>query len=83
MAGDSVDLDVVQNAAGEGGANVFLVGPAVWTAARAVSKKWWRSFSYDYVLSIIHARQEEVFVCLLLSHQFGGSYSVNALLRPR
>jgi hypothetical protein len=50
---------------------------------RAISKKWWRSFSYDYVLSIIHARQEEVFVCLLLSHQFGGSYSVNALLRPR
>jgi hypothetical protein len=34
----------------------------VWRVARVVSKKWWRPFGYDYVLSVIHAKQEEVLV---------------------
>jgi hypothetical protein len=81
MAEDLVDLNVVDNDAGEGGADVLPAGPAVRRATQAVSKKCWHLFGYDYVLSIIHARQEEIFVCLLLSCRFGGSYSVIALLR--
>jgi hypothetical protein len=81
MVGDSVDLDAVRNAASEGGADVFPVGPVVQRAARAVSKKWWHSFGYDYVSPIIHAREEKVSVCLLLSHRFNSSYYVIPLLK--
>jgi hypothetical protein len=60
MDGDSVDLDVVPNATAEGSMDVFLVGPNVRRAAQAVLKKWRRSFGYDYVLSIIRTKQEDV-----------------------
>jgi hypothetical protein len=53
MAGDSVDLDVVRVTASESGANVLPARPDVRRAVRAVSKKWWHSFSYNYVLSVI------------------------------
>jgi hypothetical protein len=59
---DSIDLDVVRGAATEGGADVLPTGSDVRRVAWAVSKKWWRPFSYNYVLSIIRAKQEEVLV---------------------
>jgi hypothetical protein len=61
-AGDSIDLDVVRGTATVGGADVLLAGSDVQRVTRAVSKKWWRPFGYNYVLSIIHAKQEEVLV---------------------
>jgi hypothetical protein len=53
LGSDLVDFDVVRVAASEGGTNVLPAGSSVRKAARAVSKKWWCSFSYDYVLSVI------------------------------
>jgi hypothetical protein len=63
LASDSVDFDVVRVAASEGGVDVLPTGSSVRKAARAVSKKCWRSFGYDYVLSVIHAQQTEVLSC--------------------
>jgi hypothetical protein len=40
IAGDSVDLHAVQNAAGEGGTDILPTRPSVQSAAQAVSKKW-------------------------------------------
>jgi hypothetical protein len=67
MAGDSVDLDAIQGAAAESGMDVLPAGPNVRRATRAVSKKWWRSFGYNYVLAATHAKHEEVFTCLRFS----------------
>jgi hypothetical protein len=61
LAGDLVDFDAMRVAASEGGVDVLPVGFGVQKAARAISKKWWRSFGYDYVLSIICTQQMEVF----------------------
>jgi hypothetical protein len=60
MAGDSVDLDVMRSTAAKCGTDVLPTGPDVRRAAWAVSKKWWRSFGYNYVLSVIHVKQREV-----------------------
>jgi hypothetical protein len=67
MAEDSVDLDAIRDAATKSGVDVLPAGPDVWRVARTVSKKW-RSFGYDYVLSAIHAKHEEV---LSLGHAEG------------
>jgi hypothetical protein len=65
MAGDLIDLD----AAAESRADILPAGHDVRRAALAVSKKWWRLFGYNYVLSVIRAKQEEVlgYFQLLLS----------------
>jgi hypothetical protein len=63
LPSDSVDFDVVRVAASEGGVDVLPTGSSVRKVARAVSKKCWRSFGYDYVLSVIHAQQTEVLSC--------------------
>jgi hypothetical protein len=60
LASDSVDLHAVSVATSKGGADVLPVGSSVQKDARAVSKKWWCSFSYDYVLSVILTQQVEV-----------------------
>jgi hypothetical protein len=60
MAGDSVDLDVMRSTAAKCGTDVLPTGPDVRRAAWAVSKKWWRLFGYNYVLSVIHVKQREV-----------------------
>jgi hypothetical protein len=67
MAGDSVDLDVVQDAAAASGADIL---PAKWDVRRAtcaVAKKWWCSFGYDYVLDAIRTRLREVIASILFS----------------
>jgi hypothetical protein len=66
MAGDSIDLDAVRNAAANGGTDVLPAKPDLRKIVRAVSKKWWRPSGYDYVLFVIHAKQQEVFVCFWL-----------------
>jgi hypothetical protein len=43
-----------------------------------ISKKWWHPFSYDYVLSVIRAKQEEVLVYFVVLLWFGDSYSIVA-----
>jgi hypothetical protein len=63
FASDSIDLDAMQVATFEGGTYVLPAGSSVWKAARAISKKWWRSFGYDYVLSVICGQQAEVLSC--------------------
>jgi hypothetical protein len=60
LAGDSVDLEAVRVGASEGGTVVLPAGSSVQKAVRAVSKKWWRSFGYDYILSVIRAQQVKV-----------------------
>jgi hypothetical protein len=64
MAEDSVDLDFVRGVAAKSGVHVLPARPDVRRAARVVLKKWWHSFVYDYVLSAIHAKREEVLTCL-------------------
>jgi hypothetical protein len=60
LAGDSVDLEAMWVEASEGGMDVLPAGSSVQKTARAVSKKWWLPFGYDYVLSIISAQQANV-----------------------
>jgi hypothetical protein len=64
MAGDSVDLDALQSTATESGADVLPVERDVQTTAWAMSKKWWCSFGYNYVLAAIHAAHEKVLICM-------------------
>jgi hypothetical protein len=64
MAGDSVDLDAIQDATASSGANILPMERDVWRAARAVAKNWWRSFGYDYVLDAIRTRLHEVIISL-------------------
>jgi hypothetical protein len=56
MAGESVDLDALQDAATDSGANILPAEHYVWRVAHVVLKKWWRSFGYDYVMDAIHTR---------------------------
>jgi hypothetical protein len=69
MDGDSIDFDAVRVAASESSIDVLPTGPDVRRAARSISKKWWPSFGYNYVLSIIRAKKAEVlaYFYLLLS----------------
>jgi hypothetical protein len=62
MTGDSVDLDALQSAAAESGADVLPTECDVWRVMWAVSKKWWHSFGYNYVLVAIRAKHEKMLV---------------------
>jgi hypothetical protein len=64
MAGESIDLDALQNVVAASGADLLLVDHDVCKAAYAVSKKWWWCSGYDYVLVAIRAKHEKVLVCL-------------------
>jgi hypothetical protein len=64
MARDSVDLDAVQGAAAKSGVDILPVEHNVWRVTRAVSKKWWHCFGYDYVLAAIRAKHENVLAYL-------------------
>jgi hypothetical protein len=63
LAGSSVDLEVVRVAASKSCMDALPAASSVWKAARAVLKKWWRSFGYDYVLAMIRAQQSKVLSC--------------------
>jgi hypothetical protein len=64
MVGDSVDLDALQSAAAKSGANVLPTERDVLRATRAVSKKWWHSFGYDYVVAGVRATYKKALVCM-------------------
>jgi hypothetical protein len=82
MVGDSVDLDALQSAPVESGADVLLVECDVRRAMRAVSKKWWCSFGYDYVLAVIRATHEKVLICMqFVLFQFSDSNSAASIFR--
>jgi hypothetical protein len=66
MVRDSIDLDALQSVAAKSGADILPTKHDVQRATRAVSKKWWHSFSYDYVLASIHATHKRFsFACNL------------------
>jgi hypothetical protein len=44
--------------------NVLSTERDVLRATQAVTKIWWRSFGYDYVLGVIRATHEKVLVCM-------------------
>jgi hypothetical protein len=44
MAGDSIDLGAMQDAAVSSGADILFAGRDVQRAARTVVKNWWGSF---------------------------------------
>jgi hypothetical protein len=50
----------------EGDVDVLPAGSDVRRVTRAISKKWWHPFCYNYVLSVIRAKQEEVLVCFVV-----------------
>jgi hypothetical protein len=60
LADNSVDLEAVQVASSEGSADVLPTASGVRKVAWAISRKWWWSFGYDYVLSVIHAQLSKV-----------------------
>jgi hypothetical protein len=60
MVGESIDLDALQEAVAVSGADILATERDVWSAACAVSKKWWCSFGYDYVLGAIRTKLHEV-----------------------
>jgi hypothetical protein len=64
MVGDSVDLDVVQGVATKSDADILPARPDIQRPVREVLRNWWCSFGYDYVLSAIRAKNEEVLACL-------------------
>jgi hypothetical protein len=60
MAGDSVDLDGIQDVDAARGANILPAERHVWKAAHVVAKNWWRPFGCDYVLDAIRTRLRKV-----------------------
>jgi hypothetical protein len=64
MAGDSIDLDALQSTTAESGADILSTEHGVQRVVQATSKKWCRSFSYDYMLAAIHATHEKVLICV-------------------
>jgi hypothetical protein len=62
MVEESVDLVALQTVAAETGADILPVGWEVRKVAWAVTKHWWSSFGYDYVLAAIRAKFHEVIV---------------------
>jgi hypothetical protein len=56
LAGDSVDLEAVRTGSSKAGVDILPTVSGIRKAARAFSKKWWRLFSYDYVLSAIRTQ---------------------------
>jgi hypothetical protein len=60
MVGDSIDFATMQTMAADSRACIVQVERDMRRATCAVSKKWWRSFNYEYVLGAIRAKLREV-----------------------
>jgi hypothetical protein len=66
----------------DSGANILPAGRDVQKDTRAVSKKWWRSFSHDYVLAVIQTKFREVIAHVqLVLLSLGDFDSVMSLLQ--
>jgi hypothetical protein len=74
FATSSIDPKAVRAAASEADTNISTAASGIQKAARAVLKKWWHSFGYDYVLSAIRAQQMKVFSYFWVSVCFPHSY---------
>jgi hypothetical protein len=85
MIGGSVDLATLQASAADSGADILPTERDVRRAARVISKNWWRSFGYNYVLATIQARFREVNVRILCVHVHldGFNYIVSAFRHCR
>jgi hypothetical protein len=57
LADDSIDLEAVRTGASKAGTNILPDASGVQKVAWVISKKWWRLFGYDYVLSTIGTQQ--------------------------
>jgi hypothetical protein len=64
MAEDYVDFDGLQTATADSGTDILPTDCDVRRATWAVSKKWWRSFGYKYVLVAIPTKPNKVLVCV-------------------
>jgi hypothetical protein len=60
MAGQFVDLGAMQDTTAASKADILPAERDVWRDAHTVSKKWWRSFGYNYVLGAICKKLREV-----------------------
>jgi hypothetical protein len=60
MASQSVDLGALQDAAAVSKADILPMEWDVQRATHTVSKKWWHSFGYDYMLGAIRVKLREV-----------------------
>jgi hypothetical protein len=60
MVEEIFDLNALRDAVAESRVDILPAGRDVWRVARTVSKKWWRSFGYDYVLATICTKLHEV-----------------------
>jgi hypothetical protein len=60
MAEESIDLYAFQDVAAESGPFILSLERDVRRAECTVSKKWWRSFGYNYVLAAICTKLHEV-----------------------
>jgi hypothetical protein len=60
MAGESVDLSALQDAAVVSGADILPMEQEVRKSLCVVSKTWWRSFGYDYKLNAIRVKLRDV-----------------------
>jgi hypothetical protein len=67
MAGESIDLNALQDAAAVSGADILLTERDVRRVVRAIPKKWWCSFVYDYVLGAILMKLHEVTANILFA----------------
>jgi hypothetical protein len=56
LAGDLIDFGVVQDSASRAGDDVLPASSEVRKAAQAVSKRRWKKFGYDFVLSACYSR---------------------------
>jgi hypothetical protein len=77
MAGDFVDLEVMQDVVVSSGVDILPTGRDVRRSAHAVVKNWRRSFGYNYVLAAIRTKHAKV------PFFFGDSNHTIALLRLR
>jgi hypothetical protein len=60
MASQSIDLGALHDVASMSETDILPAKRDVRRAAHMVSKKWWRSFGYDYMLGAIRVKLREV-----------------------
>jgi hypothetical protein len=77
----------LQAVATDGGVDILPIEQDVRRAVRAVSKKWWQSFGYNYVLTTIHTTLHEVialmqFVLLLLDN-YDSCATISGIIRGK
>jgi hypothetical protein len=87
MAGDSIDLNAIQDVVATSGADILPADRDVRNATRTVAKNWCRSFGYDYVLDAIRTRLRKVIdsilFCLFLLDCYNYFIALSGVERKR